>query len=162
MQTNSVADVLRALATGDKARSETARLRDVVDEVEAALAAGVSRAAILEALHGQGFTMTLKSFESALYRIRKQRGTAGQKTAQPPHPAPASMPSANTAPASAAAEVSAAPPAAPEAGEASPADDMAGLDKKQKREKLADRFLGDEAKPKNSLASRLIKQEKSK
>lgn len=73
MQTNSVADVLRALATGDKARSETARLRDVVDEVEAALAAGVSRAAILEALHGQGFTMTLKSFESALYRIRKQR-----------------------------------------------------------------------------------------
>ena len=75
---------------------------------------------------------------------------------------PASMPSANTAPASAAAEVSAAPPAAPEAGESSPAEDLAGLDKKQKREKLADRFLGDEAKPKNSLASRLIKQEKSK
>ena len=35
-------------------------------------------------------------------------------------------------------------------------------DKKQKREKLADKYLGDEAKPKNSLASRLIKQEKSK
>ena len=66
------------------------------------------------------------------------------------------------APASAAPEVSPAPPAAPEAGESSPADDLAGLDKKQKREKLADRFLGDEAKPKNSLASRLIKQEKSK
>jgi len=77
-------------------------------------------------------------------------------------PSPASMPSANTAPASAAPVVSSAPPAAPEAGEASPADDLAGLDKKQKREKLADRFLGDEAKPKNSLASRLIKQEKSK
>ena len=76
--------------------------------------------------------------------------------------APPSMPSANTAPASAAPEVSPAPPAAPEAGESSPADDLAGLDKKQKREKLADRFLGDEAKPKNSLASRLIKQEKSK
>ena len=79
-----------------------------------------------------------------------------------PAPAPASMPGANTAPASAAPEVSPAPPAAPEAGESSPADDLAGLDKKQKREKLADRFLGDEAKPKNSLASRLIKQEKSK
>jgi len=88
MQKNSVADVLRALATGDKARSETARLRDVVDEVEAALSAGVSRAAILEALHGQGFTMTLKSFESALYRIRKQREKAGQ------HPAPAPLPTA--------------------------------------------------------------------
>ena len=75
---------------------------------------------------------------------------------------PASMPSANTAPASAAPEVSPPSPAAPEAGESSPVDDLAGLDKKQKREKLADRFLGDEAKPKNSLASRLIKQEKSK
>jgi hypothetical protein len=73
MTKTSVADVLRELAKGDKARSETARLRDVMDEVEAALAAGVSRAAVLEALHGQGFTMTLKSFESALYRIRKQR-----------------------------------------------------------------------------------------
>ncbi len=84
MQKNSVADVLRALATGNKARSETARLRDVVDSVESALSAGVSRAAVLEALHGQGFTMTLKSFESALYRIRKQREKAGQKTTQPP------------------------------------------------------------------------------
>ncbi|MEQ7770327.1 hypothetical protein [Xanthomonas hortorum] len=69
-----MADVLRELAKGDKSRSETARLRDVIDEVEAAITAGVSRSAVLEALHGQGFTMTLKSFESALYRIRKQRG----------------------------------------------------------------------------------------
>ncbi|WP_234417007.1 hypothetical protein [Xanthomonas fragariae] len=66
--------MLRELAKGDKNRSETARLRDVIDEVEAAITAGVSRSAVLEALHGQGFTMTLKSFESALYRIRKQRG----------------------------------------------------------------------------------------
>lgn len=73
MTKDSVADVLRALATGDKSRSETARLRDIVDEVEAALAAGVSRAAVLQALNDQGFTMTLKSFESALYRIRKKR-----------------------------------------------------------------------------------------
>jgi hypothetical protein len=73
MTKNSVADVLRALATGDKNRSETARLFDIVDEVEAALAAGVSRAAVLQALNDQGFTMTLKSFESALYRIRKKR-----------------------------------------------------------------------------------------
>lgn len=76
-------------------------------------------------------------------------------------PSPASMPSANTAPASAAPEVSSAP-AVPEVGASSPADYLAGLDKKQKREKLADRFLGDEAKPKNSLASRLINQEKTK
>jgi len=77
------------------------------------------------------------------------------------NPSPASMPGANTAPASAAPQVSSAP-AAPEADESSPADDLAGLDKKQKREKLADKFLGNEATPKNSLANRLIKQEKSK
>ena len=34
MQKDSVADVLRSLATGDKSRSETARLRDVFPEVE--------------------------------------------------------------------------------------------------------------------------------
>lgn len=77
MTSNSVAEVLQALAKGDKARSETARLRDVFGEVEAAINAGVSRAAILEALHEKGFTMAMRSFESALYRIRKER--AGQE-----------------------------------------------------------------------------------
>lgn len=88
MTKTNVTDVLRELAKGDKSRSETARLRDVIDEVEAALDAGVSRSAVLEALHGQGFTMTLKSFESALYRIRKQRvkGTTGTPTAPVPAP----------------------------------------------------------------------------
>ena len=70
---------------------------------------------------------------------------------------PASMPSANTAPA-AAQVVSSAPPVAPEADESSPADDLAGLDKKQRREKLADKFIGEESKPKNSLATRFLKQ----
>ena len=85
MTKDSVADVLRALATGDKSRSETARLRDIVDEVEAALAAGVSRAAVLEALNDQGFTMTLKSFESALYRIRKKRTQPAKPAAKIGH-----------------------------------------------------------------------------
>jgi hypothetical protein len=88
MTKTSVADVLRELAKGDKSRSETARLRDVIDEVEAALTAGVSRSAVLDALHGQGFTMTLKSFESALYRIRKQRGQGTAGTPAVPVPAP--------------------------------------------------------------------------
>lgn len=72
MDKNSVAEALRALA-GSESRSETSRLREVFDEVETALSAGVSRTAILETLHEQGFTMTAKSFESALYRLRKQR-----------------------------------------------------------------------------------------
>ena len=81
MTKTRVADVLRELAEGEKNRSETARLRDVINDVEAVLAAGVHRSAVLEALHGEGFTMTLKSFVSALYRIRKQRG---QSTAETP------------------------------------------------------------------------------
>lgn len=89
MQKDSVAEVLRSLATGDKARSETARLRDVFPDVEAALRAGVSREAILEALHGQGFTMKPKSFESALYRIRRERGKTAAAEA-PAHQGPAS------------------------------------------------------------------------
>lgn len=76
MSKDSVVEALRALATSDDRRSETARLRDVFDEVEDALQAGVSRTAILETLHGQGFTMTAKSFESALYRLRRRRGPA--------------------------------------------------------------------------------------
>lgn len=87
MQKDSVADVLRSLATGDKSRSETARLRDVFPEVETALNAGVSRAAILDALHGQGFTMTLKSFESALYPDQEATGQNRGRAPSPGQPA---------------------------------------------------------------------------
>lgn len=135
---NNVAEVLLAMAKGDKNRSETARLRDVFAEIEAALNAGVRRAAILEALHGQGFTMTLKSFESALYRIRKQEA----KTGSPPVAAPI---------------VSSAPPVLSEAVDTSPADISAVPDKKQQREKRADQFLGRRDTPKNTLTSNLIK-----
>lgn len=137
MQKNSVADVLRALATGDKARSETARLRDVFDEVEAALSAGVSRAAVLDALHDQGFTMTLKSFESALYRIRKQREKTGQRStpSNQPEPAAAKPEETNTA-----------------------LDDLAGLDTKQRREKVADKFIKSENT--NPLLKNLLKEPK--
>ena len=79
MEKNDIESVLRHLATSDESRSETARLRDIFDSVEAAQRAGVSRAKILEALHAKGFTMALKSFESALYRIRKQKAKATTK-----------------------------------------------------------------------------------
>ena len=72
MPEDSAAKALRALAKGEQNRSQIARLRDLIDEVEAALASGVSRAAVLHTLHEHGFTFTPSSFESALYRIRKQ------------------------------------------------------------------------------------------
>jgi hypothetical protein len=59
------------MATEHGSRSETDRLRDVFLSVEDALQSGVSRKAVLEALHQDGFTMSLKMFDKALYRIRK-------------------------------------------------------------------------------------------
>jgi hypothetical protein len=61
-------------------RSQTARLREVHDDLEAALTAGASHAAVLATLHAQGFSFTLRSFESTLARLRKER--RGQDGAQ--------------------------------------------------------------------------------
>ncbi len=92
MSQQSLADALATLAASDKGRSETARLRDVIDQVEAALAAGVSRQAILEELHGRGFTMTMRGFETALYRLRKKRK---QRSPKIPPPSPVEPDSAS-------------------------------------------------------------------
>ncbi|EIM4795054.1 TPA: hypothetical protein MAE81_005119 [Klebsiella pneumoniae] len=80
MTKDEVSTRLRALATDDKRRSETARLRDVFDDVEATLNAGVTQADVLAELHALGFTMTMASFKSALQRIRKER--SGDKSAR--------------------------------------------------------------------------------
>lgn len=97
MTKDRVVDVLRTLAASDKRRSQTARLRDIIDEVEAALAAGVSRATVLDALNENGFAMTPKSFESALYRIRKKQrqataSPAGRSHDEPTPPTPSTTP----------------------------------------------------------------------
>ena len=69
----SLTNALNELTNARKGRSEISRLRDVYPEVENALNAGVSRQNILTALHQDGFTMTMQSFEKALYRIRKAK-----------------------------------------------------------------------------------------
>ena len=68
------------LKNDPNSKSETARLRQIFAEVEGALSAGVSREKIVEVLQQQGFSMGLKSFDSALYRIRrgqKKKGVVG-------------------------------------------------------------------------------------
>lgn len=70
------ATALRSLAEGTGNRSEAARLRDLLPDIEATLQAGVKRSAVLEALHAQGFTMTMKGFENTLYRLRKEKTKA--------------------------------------------------------------------------------------
>jgi uncharacterized protein (DUF849 family) len=80
MQDNSVADALRALATNSKGRSEMARLREIIDDIEAALSAGASRADIHKTLLQHGYKLTEKGFATALYRIRKKRKVLAHQT----------------------------------------------------------------------------------
>lgn len=81
-KTEDVGAALRGLVQDLSARSETARLRDIFDDVEAALQSGVRREAVLATLHEKGFTMTLTSFKSALQRIRKERDNNPDKEAE--------------------------------------------------------------------------------
>lgn len=74
MEKEKLTMTLKLLANSN-ARSETARIRDVFEQIESALHAGVSRSMILDSLHEQGFKMTLRSFESAIYRLRKEKRT---------------------------------------------------------------------------------------
>lgn len=83
MNKANLVDALRALPSKDTSRPETARLREIFDDVEAAIGAGVRRAVLLATLHEQGFTMTAKTFESALYRIRRERISAGERKPSP-------------------------------------------------------------------------------
>lgn len=78
MDREGLIDKLQALAQDDKARPKAARLRDVIEDVEATLASGVSRAKVLSALNEHGLDMTMKTFETTLKRIRagSKRGNA--------------------------------------------------------------------------------------
>lgn len=72
---------LEALAQGNE-RSQLGRLRDVLGSVEKALSAGATRAQVLNTLREEGFTFTPRSFDSALYQLRKEKAT--QRTKMPP------------------------------------------------------------------------------
>jgi hypothetical protein len=84
MQKTNIVDELRALATSAEKRPDTARLRDIFNDVEAALTAGVSCAEVHKTLQKYGFKMTLRGFETALYRIRKQRKQRGAQNLNTP------------------------------------------------------------------------------
>ncbi len=71
---NDAIKALEKLAEGNDGKSQTSKLLGVIDQIEAALAAGVRRATVLETLRATlGITMNLNSFQTCLYRIRKRR-----------------------------------------------------------------------------------------
>lgn len=93
---SAAAERLAALAAGASGRSKAARLRDLIDDVEAALLAGVTRAAIVRELSSVGLDFTMQTFALTLKRIRKAReGAAVVRAAARPaaiEPPPAAVP----------------------------------------------------------------------
>lgn len=87
MDTTAAVSALRALASGDQ-RSAAARLRDLFDEVEAAIGAGVRREDVRDTLARHGLDMPFASFVRTLARIRKERGIATQNAQRPTPPSP--------------------------------------------------------------------------
>lgn len=80
MNKSAAAQALLALAKEGAGRTKTARLREILGEIETAQQAGVSNARIVETLNAQAFDLTLKTFETMLYRIRKKQ----RQTTAPP------------------------------------------------------------------------------
>ncbi|WP_157656026.1 hypothetical protein [Burkholderia ubonensis] len=80
MSDSDLSAQLRALTKSPDQRSQTARLRDVLPDVEAAIAAGVRHEHILNTLHNGGFTFTMSGFKQALRRLRarSERAPAGR------------------------------------------------------------------------------------
>jgi hypothetical protein len=65
------AAALRALASdGTKVTKKTARLRQLLPEIDALQAAGISHVHILEALNKNGFDLKMSAYSSMLWRIR--------------------------------------------------------------------------------------------
>jgi hypothetical protein len=78
MDRKAIAKRLQALAADDTHRSKAARFRDILEDVEMALAAGVARTRIRQELEDQGLEMTLATFDTTLARLRKKRQQPGR------------------------------------------------------------------------------------
>lgn len=74
MSQKALLEKLRDLSKKELKRSKAARLRDVISEVELALSKGVKRESIVKTLSENGLNISLKNFDTALYRYRKKQG----------------------------------------------------------------------------------------
>ncbi|MEI7613283.1 MAG: hypothetical protein WCK63_10260 [Betaproteobacteria bacterium] len=73
-QKSQLISALQQLAQSNN-RSKRARLSEIFDDVEAALASGTTQKQVIAALGKKGLPFTLRSFETTLARIRKGRNT---------------------------------------------------------------------------------------
>ena len=80
MDKKGLSERLKSVSSDDSKRSNYALLRDVIDDVEAALSAGVSRSVVVDELAAFGLAMSLSAFDTALHRIRKKKGNLSVTT----------------------------------------------------------------------------------
>ena len=73
MEIEDDAEAIRQLARSHEARSKIGKLRELYSTIEEARRAGVSNKKIMETLNARGYDLTIKTFESMLHRIRKER-----------------------------------------------------------------------------------------
>ena len=107
------------------ARSKSARIAELLPEIEAALSKGFSRAHVVDALKAEGIDLTPALLSSYLQRFRqRQRSALATPSATPPSPVPPPPPSADSSATLAAATTET--PNSPEPAPAQPYD-PAGL-----------------------------------
>ncbi|MGY2492845.1 hypothetical protein [Cupriavidus sp. CP313] len=82
---------LQSLAIASTGRSLAARFREVYDDVEAALFAGVRRHAIRDALARHGIDIPIRALDQLLYRERKSRRVGNAVTPQLDHAQPVKL-----------------------------------------------------------------------
>lgn len=150
MSQNSVVEALRALAASNSKRSETSRLRAVLPEIEIAFAAGISRESMLETLRAQGFKLSLKTFDTVIWRLRKERDSGESKRSRT-----AGIPAAITLSPTASPQGLTPKEGQEEQGAASNADDDLPLTPQAKRERRASQFIKSDTT--NPLLRRLQK-----
>ena len=116
--TLTAAQALLALSRSSTARTQVARLRELLPDIEAAQAAGVRHQHILDALNAHGFALSMKAYSVMLHRLRQARAKNPQAGAAAGTPlSVARTPATATMPASSAPSPSAASPAGPKPGE---------------------------------------------
>lgn len=71
MTSPTASDQLKALSTSSSKRSKTARLKDLMPDIDHAMQSGVPRSEILQILSESGLEMTMSYFDVARRRIKK-------------------------------------------------------------------------------------------
>lgn len=97
MDLEAATQTLTSLTASSQRRTKTALLRSMLDQVEAAFAAGLTHATVLESLNKHGLDMNLATFEVTIRRLRTQKAKRASVSQPPSHPSPSPAPLPPTA-----------------------------------------------------------------